>query len=76
LGPLSLIITMAITTTSDDFDIVNWAISEYDIKGAGLALRFGDTNYSGAGMRHLHFHLICPSLDDNDLSIPVYFPFE
>ena len=47
-----------------DFEAVsyltNFAIKKYKIKGGALALRFGDTNYTGASVAHLHFHLISP----------------
>jgi diadenosine tetraphosphate (Ap4A) HIT family hydrolase len=43
--------------------LANWAIKEYKIKGGVLAIRFGDTNYTGASVSHLHFHLISPKKD-------------
>lgn len=41
-------------------DHVSWAESEFNIKGGALAIRFGDTAYTGATVKHLHFHLIVP----------------
>ena len=35
-------------------------LKKYNIKGGVLALRFGDTAYTGATVCHLHFHLIVP----------------
>lgn len=61
-----------------DFKIVanltNWAIKKYKIKGGALSLRFGDTNYTGASVYHLHFHFIVPKLDKNKKAKTVNFP--
>ena len=50
-----------------DFEAVSylakWAIKKYKIKGGALAIRFGDTNYTGASVSHLHFHLISPEIN-------------
>lgn len=43
--------------------LVAWALSEYDIPGGALTLRFGETHFTGATIHHLHFHLIVPELD-------------
>ncbi|MFH1462255.1 MAG: HIT domain-containing protein [bacterium] len=43
--------------------LVNWAIRKYKIKGGGLAMRFGETDYTGASVNHLHFHLISPKIN-------------
>ena len=43
--------------------LVNWVIGKYKIKGGGLALRFGDSLYTGASVCHLHFHLMVPKID-------------
>ncbi len=40
--------------------LVKWAIKEFDLKGGALSVRFGDTEYTGATVCHLHFHLITP----------------
>lgn len=40
--------------------LTNWAIKKWKIKGGGLAMRFGDTDYTGASVSHLHFHIISP----------------
>ncbi len=42
--------------------LVSWAIKKYKIKGGALAIRFGDTNFTGASVAHLHFHLISPEI--------------
>lgn len=38
----------------------NYAVNKFSLKGGVLALRFGDTVYTGATVCHLHFHLIAP----------------
>jgi len=47
----------------DVFHLAKWAIKEYKIKGGALAIRFGDTDFTGASVAHLHFHLISPKKD-------------
>jgi diadenosine tetraphosphate (Ap4A) HIT family hydrolase len=53
--------------TDQDFQairyLINWIIDEYKIPGGGLTLRFGEQTYTGATVRHLHFHLIVPDLN-------------
>lgn len=52
---------------SSDFksvcELANWALKKYKIKGGGLALRFGESSYTGATVFHLHFHLIVPEIN-------------
>ena len=43
--------------------LAEWAIDEFDLKGGALNVRFGDTEYTGATVCHLHFHLIVPQLN-------------
>lgn len=45
--------------TDVDF-LVKWVTAEFKLKGGVLALRFGATEYTGATVCHLHFHLIVP----------------
>ncbi len=40
--------------------LLRWAIRKFKILGGGIALRFGDTAYTGATVKHLHFHLVVP----------------
>lgn len=54
-------------------DLSNWAINEFDIKGGGLIMRFGETLFTGATVKHLHAHLIVPKVDGDQVS-PIYFP--
>ena len=53
--------------------LVQWANKKFEIKGGGLTLRFGNTDFTGSTVAHLHFHLITPNLK-NGKSLPVYFP--
>ena len=50
-----------------DFEAVSylakWAIKKYKIKGGALAVRFGDTDFTGASVAHLHFHIISPEIN-------------
>ena len=48
-------------------------IEEFKVEGGGLVVRFGDTRYTGATVKHLHFHLIVPEIK-NRKAVPVYFP--
>lgn len=43
--------------------LVNWAIKKWKIKGGGIAMRFGETDYTGASVSHIHMHIICPEID-------------
>lgn len=43
--------------------LTNWAIKKWKIKGGGFTMRFGDTNYTGASVSHIHFHIISPELN-------------
>jgi len=43
--------------------LANFAIKKYKIKGGALAMRFGDTDYTGASVAHLHFHIISPKIN-------------
>ena len=65
---------LSVEDFTDVRKLVNFAIKEYEIKGGALTLRFGDTNYTGATVCHLHFHLICPELDQSLKSMTVNFP--
>lgn len=40
--------------------LVSWAVKKYKIPGGGFTMRFGDSNYTGATVTHLHAHLIVP----------------
>lgn len=53
--------------TKKDFEsaayLTNWAIKNWKIKGGALTMRFGDTDYTGASVSHIHFHIISPKID-------------
>lgn len=53
--------------------LIHWAIKEFKIKGGGITMRFGDTLFTGATIKHLHAHLIVPIVKNNK-SLPVLFP--
>ena len=43
--------------------LINWAIKKWKIKGGGITMRFGETDYTGASVNHIHFHIISPKID-------------
>lgn len=54
-------------------NLAKWATKKYKIKGGGLTMRFGDTLYTGATIKHLHAHLIVPKVENGE-TLPVRFP--
>lgn len=55
--------------------LVNWLIKKYKIKGGGLTLRFGNQNYTGATVRHLHFQILVPQIKSKSkIAKTVNFP--
>ena len=64
--------------TSSDWQAIRnlavWALRKFKIRGGGLAMRFGDTEHTGATVSHLHAHLIVPKIQ-NGKAKPVWFPF-
>jgi len=62
---------------SGDWKAINnlavWAIEKYNIKGGALAMRFGNTGYTGATVCHIHAHLIVPKVVKGK-TMPVEFP--
>ena len=64
---------LSTTDLGSILNLSNWATKEFNIRGGGITMRFGDTLYTGATIKHLHAHLIVPKVEDNQVS-PVYFP--
>ncbi len=55
--------------------LVTWAESEFELPGGALAMRFGETHYTGATVCHLHVHLLVPELDpQTQRATAVHFP--
>ena len=40
------------------FDLVDWAVKEFNIIGGAFFMRFGDGDYNGSSVEHLHGQLI------------------
>ncbi|OHA63540.1 MAG: hypothetical protein A2842_01825 [Candidatus Wildermuthbacteria bacterium RIFCSPHIGHO2_01_FULL_48_25] len=55
-------------------ELANFAIAKYKIQGGAVAVRFGDTNFTGASVAHLHFHIITPLLKTKNRTQTVQFP--
>jgi ATP adenylyltransferase len=51
--------------------MVAWINKEFDIKGAGLFCRYGDTTYTGATIHHFHIH-IAQGQQKTTTSLPVF----
>jgi diadenosine tetraphosphate (Ap4A) HIT family hydrolase len=47
-------------------ELAQWAEQEYHIPGGGLALRFGNTDYSAGTVSHLHAQLLQPDINASD----------
>lgn len=54
--------------------LTQWAVNRFSLVGYGLPSRSGDTNYTGATVQHLHFHLIQPKLGPDGKALTVWFP--
>ncbi len=48
------------TDMKDILFLIKWAAARFKIKGGAMAMRFGETSYTGATVCHLHAHLIVP----------------
>lgn len=42
-------------------ELMQWTTGEFEIKGGGLAMRFGHSDYNASTVRHLHAHIQVPS---------------
>lgn len=47
-------------------EIVQWLEKEYRAEGGGVAMRFGDTEYSAGTVAHLHVQFVVPQVEDED----------
>jgi len=57
---------------TDLTQLLAWVEKEYQVPGGGIAIRFGDTNYSAGTVLHLHVQFIVPDIDKPDFE-PVRF---
>lgn len=46
--------------------LTRWLCQHFHVSGGAICLRFGDTNYSGGTVDHLHWQFIVPDLDAPD----------
>lgn len=54
------------------FELLSWTEKKYSFPGGGIGMRFGDTNFSAATVRHIHVQLFVPDRDAPDFE-PVRF---
>lgn len=40
------------------FDLIDWAVKEFNIPGGAFFMRFGDGDYNGSSVEHLHGQLL------------------
>jgi diadenosine tetraphosphate (Ap4A) HIT family hydrolase len=40
------------------FDLIDWAVQEFNIPGGSFFMRFGNSDFNGSSVEHLHGHLI------------------
>lgn len=52
--------------SSEIIPLVQWLCRELKVPGGAVCLRFGDTNYSGGTVDHLHWQFIVPDLEDSN----------
>lgn len=51
--------------------MIAWVNKEFNIKGAGLFCRYGDTSYTGATIHHFHIH-IAQGIEKSETTKPVF----
>jgi diadenosine tetraphosphate (Ap4A) HIT family hydrolase len=44
-------------------ELAQWAEAAYQVPGGGLAMRFGDTDYSAGTVAHLHAQFLVPDIE-------------
>lgn len=47
-------------------ELFAWVEKEYQVPGGGIAIRFGDTNYSAGTVKHLHAQFVWPDIEKAD----------
>lgn len=47
-------------------ELSQWLEKEYQVPGGGIAMRFGDTDYSAGSVAHLHVQFVVPERNDPD----------
>lgn len=47
-------------------ELVQWVEKHYQIPGGGVAMRFGDMNYSAGTVAHIHAQLLVPDIQAPD----------
>jgi diadenosine tetraphosphate (Ap4A) HIT family hydrolase len=45
-------------------ELAQWLEKEYQVPGGGLAMRFGDTDYSAGTVAHIHAQFLVPDIQD------------
>ena len=48
----------------DLFSSINWVIEKNKLIGGSVFMRFGDTDYTGSSVNHLHAHLIVGDIEN------------
>lgn len=51
---------------SDFFEAIRWATEYTKTSGASILMRFGDTEYTGSSVHHLHAHLVVGVAKEDD----------
>ncbi len=68
--------TLAELTARDIESILRlskWAVKKYQIRGGALTMRFGESDFTGATVSHIHAHLIYPAQGKGSHSKTVIF---
>lgn len=64
--------------TNEDFqsvkELADWAVEKFKIRGGAFILRFGDSDFSGSTVCHIHFHLMSPKRKKSGGVETVNFP--
>ena len=52
----------------DLLELLQWVEKEFQVKGGGWAMRFGDTDHSAGTVAHIHAQFLVPDIDAEDFS--------